>query len=96
MLDLEMSDIRNEIIRAQLMFEQKSNLVSDIMENLEVLISAGRKADAFEFQERFDLMWDTGSEKELEELLHEIKLALPRYRMFENSSQLVKDDLINE
>jgi ribosomal protein L29 len=41
-------------------------------------------------------MWDTGSEKELEELLHEIKLALPRYRMFENSSQLVKDDSINE
>ena len=85
MLDLEMSDIRNEIIRAQLMFEQKSNLVSDIMENLEVLISLGRKAEAFEFQERFDLLWENGSEKELEELLHEIKLTLPRYRMFENA-----------
>lgn len=96
MLDLEMSDIRNEIIKAQLMFEQKSNLVSDIMENLEVLITAGRKADAFEFQERFDLMWENGSEKELEELLHEIKLALPRYRMFENSHQHLKDDALNE
>ena len=83
MLDLEMSDIRNEIIRAQLMFEQKSNLVSDIMENLDVLISLGRKAEAFEFQERFDLLWENGSEKELEELLHEIKLKLPRYRMFD-------------
>lgn len=87
MLDLEMSDIRNEIIRAQLMFEQKSNLVSDIMENLDVLISLGRKAEAFEFQERFDLLWENGSEKELEELLHEIKLKLPRYRMFDDSER---------
>jgi putative GTP pyrophosphokinase len=91
-----MSDIRNEIIRAQLMFEQKSNLVSDIMENLEVLISVGRKAEAFEFQERFDLMWADGSEKELEELLHEIKLTLPRYRMFEHSSHENAEETVND
>lgn len=96
MLDLEMSDIRNEIIRAQLMFEQKSNLVSDIMENLEVLISLGRKAEAFEFQERFDLLWENGSEKELEELLHEIKLTLPRYRMFENAEREHASDSPNQ
>jgi putative GTP pyrophosphokinase len=96
LLDLEMSDIRNEIIRAQLMFEQKSNLVSDIMENLEVLISVGRKAEAFEFQERFDLMWADGSEKELEELLHEIKLTLPRYRMFEHSSHENAEETVND
>lgn len=82
-LDMEMCEIRNEIIKAQLMFEQKSNVVSDITSHIDALASSDLKSDARVFQDRFDAIWEDGTLEDLESLLKDIKKILPSYRMFE-------------
>lgn len=81
-LDDEMCEIRNEIINAQLLFEQKSNIVSDITNNIRTLYLNGNKESALEFQNRFDELWEEGTMDELVALLNNIKSCLPRYNMF--------------
>lgn len=82
-LDFEMCEIRNEIIKAQLMFEQKSNVVSDITSHLELLSGSELKVEAKAFQERFDAIWEDGTLEDLESLLKDIKKILPSYKLFE-------------
>ncbi len=84
-LDDEMEEIRNEIIKAQLLFEFKSNLVSDITSNIRVLMVAGRKDEAMTFQLKFEQLWENGTVEELEDLLINIKSVLPRYQLFKQS-----------
>ncbi len=86
-LDDEMTEIRKEVINAQLLFELKSNLVSDITRNIRILESAGRADEALAFQARFDCLWKNGTLEELEDLLQEIKRVLPRYQPFRESEQ---------
>lgn len=86
-LDDEMTEIRNEIIKAQLLFEFKSNLVSDITENIRVLLVSGRNDEAAAFQQRFEKMWESGPIEDLEALLQEIKKVLPRYQLFDRRVQ---------
>lgn len=81
-LDEEMCEIRNEIINAQLLFEEKSNIVFDITNNIQLLHIAGQQDLAYEFQERFDQIWDSTSVDDLAELLTDIKAVMPRYQMF--------------
>ncbi len=81
-LDEEMCEIRNEIIGAQLMFEEKSNMVFDITNNIQLLHIAGQQELAYTFQERFDQIWDTSSVDELAMLLADIKAVMPRYQIF--------------
>lgn len=81
-LDLEMCDIRSEIINAQLLFERKSNIVSDITSNIRVLNLSGNADMAIYFQEKFESLWENGSMDDLEVLLSEIKEQLPRYQLF--------------
>lgn len=83
MLDLEMCEIRNEIIKAQLMFEQKSNIVSDITSHIDTLNNLGKREEAMNFQERFDSIWELGSIDDLELLLKDIKKMLPSYQVLE-------------
>lgn len=84
-LDDEMEEIRNEVIRAQLLFEFKSNLVSDITFNIRALMVAGRSEEAMLFQHKFEQLWEDGTVEELENLLMEIKQILPRYQLFKQS-----------
>ena len=77
-----MYEIRKEIINAQLIFERKSNIVSDITNNIRLLILAEREDEAIEFQKKFDKLWESGTMDDFEELLSEIKNELPRYRIF--------------
>ncbi len=86
LLDLEMCEIRNEIIKAQLMFEQKSNIVSDITSHIDALHGMGKKEEALDFQTRFDSIWELGSIEDLESLLKDIKKMLPSYQVFEKFS----------
>ncbi|MFD2171805.1 GTP pyrophosphokinase [Tumebacillus lipolyticus] len=74
-LDNEMSQIREEILVAQILFETKSNTVEGILRNLEKLIIAGHVEVASEFHQRFH---DTQSEEieKLVELAKEIELRL--------------------
>lgn len=81
-LDQEMCEIRNEIIKAQLMFEDKSNTVRDITDNIQLLNLSNRHDEAIIFQNEFDMIWETGDNNDLEELLLRIKEVLPRYQIF--------------
>ncbi len=84
-LDDEMTEIRKEVINAQLLFELKSNLVSDITKNIRVLMVAGRTDEAMQFQLKFEKLWKNGTIEEIEDLLQEIKEVLPRYQPFKDS-----------
>jgi len=81
-LDLEMCEIRNEIIRAQLMFEEKSNVIRDIVDSIRVLHSSENQVKALEFQEEFDDICNSGDQEALDSLLIRIKAELPRYQLF--------------
>lgn len=54
MLDSEMSVIREEIIKAQIMFEMKSVTVKDIIHSIQQLVKLGREEEAIKFQKVFD------------------------------------------
>lgn len=84
-LDQEMYTIRQEVITAQLLFEQKSNIVADITKNLQNLHASGSVEKAEEFQERFTKLWGTSNVEELDRLSREIKELLPSYRLFFNN-----------
>ncbi len=86
-LDDEMTEIRKEVINAQLLFELKSNLVSDITKNIRVLMVAGRDEEALQFQMAFEQLWEHGTIEEIEDLLNEIKQVLPRYQLFKDSGK---------
>lgn len=53
-LDQEMCEIRDEIINAQKMFEEKSNNVSDIVNNIQLLNLIGYEKEAKDFQDKLD------------------------------------------
>lgn len=81
-LDLEMCEIRNEIIKAQLMFEEKSNVIRDIVDTIRLLHSSGEQDKALEFQEEFDDIVNSGNQDALDGLLMRIKDVLPQYQLF--------------
>lgn len=81
-LDAEMCEIRNEVINAQLLFEQKSNMTFDITENINLLKANQMEQEALKFQALFDGMWQYGSVQQLEKLLADIKACLPVYAPF--------------
>ncbi len=82
-LDKEMYKIRNEIINAQKMFEEKSSNVYEISNNIQMLSLFGYKDEAREFQRKFDKLWKNGSLEEFQELSKTIKYAIQRYQAFD-------------
>nr|WP_300298352.1 GTP pyrophosphokinase family protein [Anaerosolibacter sp.] len=82
-LDMEMWQIRDEIINAQTLFETKSNTVSSIVNNIQMLNLMGKKSDAKDFQEKFESLWDKGSPEELHDLADRIRYRIARYQVFE-------------
>ena len=89
-LDLEMCEIRREVIKAQLMFEEKSNVIKDIVDSIRVLNSSGEQSKALVFQNRFDDICNIGDQIALDLLLNEIKSELPRYQLFNKSDDNFK------
>lgn len=82
-LDKEMYKIRNEIINAQKLFEEKSNSVYEIANNIQMLSLFGYNDEAKEFQSKFDKLWKDGSLEELQELSEEIEHAIQKYQAFD-------------
>jgi putative GTP pyrophosphokinase len=82
MLDEEVLDIRDEIINAQKVFEEKSNTVLDITSNIKLLELEGENKKALEFQKEFEKLWADGKNSDFEDLLRRIKKELPRYDIF--------------
>lgn len=83
LLDEEMCEIRDEVINAQKLFEVKSNTVSSIVNNIQLLKLIGRDQDAKKFQDSFDQLWSKGNIMELKELGETIKAVVHRYQAFD-------------
>ncbi|SHH35168.1 GTP pyrophosphokinase [Tepidibacter thalassicus] len=79
LLDQEMSEIREEIMRAQIMFEMKSLTVRDILDSIQKLYSLGETEKAFKFQERFDKLNGLEDLREIIILRNEIDNILAKY-----------------
>lgn len=86
-LDDEMCEIRNEIIRAQLMFEEKSNVIRDIVDAIRMLQSSGKQDLALAFQDDFDEIVNSNNQDALERLLIKIKDELPTYQLFNDDNE---------
>ncbi len=82
-LDEEMMEISREVINAQLMFEEKSNTIRDIISNIQLLFTQGKEIEALDFQQRFDNIKNNDNMFEFELLLTEIKKSMPRYNNFD-------------
>lgn len=82
-LDKEMYKIRNEIINAQILFEEKTSSVYEIANNIQLLSLFGYNDEAKEFQRKFDDLWKNGSLEELQKLSEKIKLTIQRYQAFD-------------
>ena len=81
LLDQEMSAIKEEIIDAQNMFEIKSNIISDILDNIITLYSLGKVTEATDIQDRFNKMIEVGDIAELKSLLDDLKLKVQETRL---------------
>ncbi len=81
-LDEEMTEISKEVRNAQVLFEERSNIVREITAHIRLLFLQGKEEKAFLFQKRFDKMKDDDV-LAYERLLSEIKKELPRYNNFE-------------
>ncbi|GIQ68232.1 GTP pyrophosphokinase family protein [Xylanibacillus composti] len=77
-LDEEMSSIREEIIRAQQLFEDRSNLVSTILSDIQELYFYHRIREAVTFQLQFNELWDNEDIWGLKTLSEQIRASLAR------------------
>ncbi|MCM1990379.1 GTP pyrophosphokinase [Oceanirhabdus seepicola] len=68
-LDQEMLEIKEEIKDAQKLFGIKSSLVSDIMQNIELLSSVGKSSEAARFRKTLDSLIEEGNIIQFSELL---------------------------
>lgn len=78
LLDQEMSSIREEIMEAQKLFEDKSNIVSKVLNGIHELYFFHRVREAAQFQMRFNELWDTDDVWLLKELLGQVEEAIVR------------------
>ena len=81
-LDDEMYLIREDIKNAQLIFEEKSNTVRDITDNLQLLSLSGSDKLAIALQDEFYEILHSGSRNDLVNFLEKVKSLLPRYSIF--------------
>lgn len=79
-LDEEMSKIKDEIKDAQRLFEVKSSIVSDIMNNILVLSSTGKINEANSYRKQLDKLIEKGEIYELNELLSATEKVLNRHK----------------
>ncbi|MBW7457490.1 GTP pyrophosphokinase family protein [Paenibacillus sepulcri] len=75
-LDSEMSSIRKEILDAQRDFEEKSNMVSSVLSDIQDLYFFHRVREAVQFQLRFNELWEKEDGYAIRMLADEIRTAL--------------------
>jgi putative GTP pyrophosphokinase len=81
-LDEQMWDIKDEIKDAQKLFEVKSDLISDIMNNILTLSSMGKNGEAMRYQSTLNKLIEEGELSELNNLLQATQKAVQKYREF--------------
>jgi putative GTP pyrophosphokinase len=79
-LDQEMLEIKDEIMDAQKLFEVKSSLVSDIMNNVFTLISIGRNTEADNYRIQLNKLVSEGDAVELSKLLEATERSIRMYK----------------
>ncbi|MBU5454961.1 GTP pyrophosphokinase [Caproiciproducens sp. MSJ-32] len=79
-LDKLMLDIKDEIKDAQKLFEVKSDIISNIMDNILILNSLGKTAEASRFELSLNKLIEDGEVYELNNLLDLIKKEIRKYR----------------
>ncbi len=84
-LDQEMSSIREEIMEAQMLFEDNSNLVSKALNNIQELYFFRRVREAAQFQLRFNEIWEKEEIWKLHDLSLDIESAIHRAKKGEHS-----------
>ncbi len=77
-LDTEMSSIRKEILDAQRDFEEKSNMVSSVLSDIQELYFFHRVREAVQFQLRFNELWEQEDAWGIRKLADDIRVALQR------------------
>jgi putative GTP pyrophosphokinase len=75
-LDEEMSSIREQIVQAQIEFEDKSNLVTEILGDIQELYFFHQAGEAASYQLRFNELWEKEDIRSLKDLLKEIQASL--------------------
>lgn len=78
LLDQEMSNIREEIMEAQKLFEDKSSIVSRVLNGIQELYFYHRVREAAQFQLRFNELFETDDVWHLKELSQQIDVAVSR------------------
>lgn len=79
-LDREMMEIKEEIKDAQKLFEVKSSLVSDIMDNIATLSSIGKFGEVTRFRQQLNLILEEGDVMQLSDLLKTTEKTINLYK----------------
>lgn len=79
-LDQGMLEIKDEIMDAQKLFEVKSSLVSDIMNNIFTLFSAGRSMEAANYRNQLNKLVSEGETYELSKLLEATQKSINMHK----------------
>ncbi|MCD2346593.1 GTP pyrophosphokinase [Clostridium guangxiense] len=75
-LDEQMLEIKDEIMDAQKLFEIKSSLISNIINNISLISSTGKAKDASRFRNKLNLLIEKGEVNELNNLLKDTEKLL--------------------
>ncbi len=67
LLDQEMAEIREEVLKCQESFQQESNLIGDIFSSIQFLNKKKNKKDMNELYEMFWTLWEEGDMHKLKE-----------------------------
>lgn len=79
-LDREMSSVRNEIMDAQNSSQMQSNLVADILNNIENLYKLSNKREVMKIQDEFLRIYEMNDLKQLERFHRQLDIIAEGYR----------------
>ena len=80
LLDQEMSEIREEIMKAQVMFQAKSITIREVLAMIQELYALGEISRAINYQRRLDRIDSQKDIKEIEALKKEVEEILQYYK----------------
>lgn len=80
-LDKEMSEIRDEIMDAQEIFQTKSSIVEEILKNLQLLYFSGEISEIEDLRKRFFNLQQIGNYIELKNFNFELKELLEKHNI---------------
>lgn len=78
LLDQEMSNIRDEVVEAQKMFEDSSILVHKVLNDIQELYFYHRVREAAQYQMRFNEAWEANNLFKLKEVQKDLSASLQR------------------